>query len=431
MTVHPVGTDAPIKEIVMEAVYQPCSQFEPAPNPRLAIHGGSPLRTKKMPWRKAFGESELQALLSAIHHYWDREEDPPYAGRFKADYCNAFAAYMGGGHANAVSSGTAAIYIGLAALQLPKGSEVIISPVTDSGSLTPIILQGHVPVLADSRPSSYNIGVQEFLDRVTPRTRAVLVVHAAGEPVQDMDELVREAHRRGIAVLEDCSQATGAEWRGQKVGTFGDIAAFSTMYRKNLAAGASSGLVFTRRHDLHCLALGHSDRGKPLWRTDLDFRNPGHASFPALNFNTCELSCAIGLASLKRLPQTIARRSWFVQRIVDELARRSKVCRGYSFHGGFSPFYFPIFVDGDRIRCSKNEFAEAVAAEGIGLGVEYGCLVCTWPWARPYMADAYVSRNALDTRDRVFHLYVNECYTETEVRDVVEAILKVESYFLK
>jgi len=398
---------------------------------RLAIHGGTPLRTKKMPWRQAFGPGEKDQLMVAVEYYLDREEDPPYTGHFKDQYCAAFSDFMGGGYTNAVSSGTAALYIGIAAMQLPKGSEIILSPVTDSGSLTPIILQGYVPVVVDSAPDSYNVGVEQFIERITPNTRAVLIVHAAGEPLKDIDLLVDEAHKRNILVLEDCSQATGGTWNGQKVGTFGDIAAFSTMYRKNLAGGASSGLVYTQNLDLHRLALGYSDRGKPLWRTDLDFRDPAFADFPALNFNTDELSSAIGLASLRRLQDTIDRRMQFLGRFVELLRARSSACYPYAFHEGFSPFYYPVFVDVEKLSCSKIEFAEAVAAEGIGLGVHYGCLVNTWPWASSYLSDDFVAQNALSARDRAFHIYLNENYGEDEAQDTVAAIEKVENFYLK
>ncbi|MDD4951776.1 MAG: DegT/DnrJ/EryC1/StrS family aminotransferase [Desulfovibrionaceae bacterium] len=396
---------------------------------KLAIHGGEKVRPDPMPARLAFGPAEQAMLREAVDHFVSRDEDPPYQGRYERMFCEAFARYLGGGYADAVSSGTASVYVALAALTPPKGSEVIISPVTDSGPLNCIIMQGLVPVVADSAPGSYNMGPDQFLDRVTDRTSAVLAVHSAGEPLE-IDRLVDEAHRRGIKVLEDCSQCPGGTWRGRKVGTVGDIAAFSTMYRKTLTAGASGGLVWAPDLATYRLALGHADRGKPSWRTDIDLRNPGHALFPALNFNTDELSCAIGLASLKRLDDCVAARVGFVKKVIERL-KESEVCSPYAFHDGFSPFYFPIMVDVDRIKCSKTEFALAVRAEGIGLGEHYGCLVSTWEFARPYLSDAFDTPNARSVRDRSFNLYLNERYGEQEAEDVLRAILKVEGWYRK
>lgn len=396
----------------------------------LAIDGGPKTRTAKMPNRLAFGDAEEAALQEAIRFYRDREIDPPYQGRFEQKLCDDFVTYLGGeGYADAVATGTGACYVALAALGLEPGSEVIMAPVCDSGPLNAILMQGFKAVVADAAPDSYNMGVEQFLDRVTPATRGIMAVHAAGEPLE-IDRLVEEAHRRGIKVLEDCSQAPGASWKGKKVGTFGDVAAFSTMYRKTLNSGGSGGLVYSKDLDIYRRGLAAADRGKPVWRTDLDLRNPGFAVFPALNWNTDELSSAIATASLTRLDEAVRQRCDFVRRLVELLPQRSRLCRPYAFHDGFSPFYFPIFVDVDRISVSKTRFAEAVAAEGIDLGAHYGCVVCDWEYAEGYL-DGFKTVNALSTRDRSFNLYVNEKYGEQEAEDVVAAICKVEAHYAK
>lgn len=397
---------------------------------RLAIYGGEPVRKKKMPPRKAFGENEHKALIEAAEYYLKDEKDPPYQGTFEVEFCRVFSDFQGGGFADAVASGTAAIFVALAALDLTPGSDVIIAPVTDSGPLNCIIFQGFTPVVADSMPDSYNMGVEQFLARMTPKTSAVIAVHLAGEPLE-IDRLVEEAYRRGIRVLEDSSQAPGAVWKGRKVGTFGEIAAFSTMYRKTLTAGASSGIVYTKDQDLYHRALAHADRGKQSWRTDLNQNDPSQSLFPALNFNTDELSCAIGLSSLRRLQQAVDRRVAFLEELVAALPKVSRACRPYNFHRGFSPFFFPIFVDESVLNCTKTEFARAVAAEGIDLLPHYGCVVSSWPWARPYLSDDFDTPNARSTRDRSFNLFLNERYGSEEVRDIVAAIEKVERYYLK
>jgi perosamine synthetase len=397
----------------------------------LAIHGGSPVRTERMPPRYALGPDEIAELHKAIDFYKDQGEDPPYQGPYERKFCDAFSAYQGGGYTDAVSAGTAGIYVGLKALQLPEGSDVMISPVTDSGPLNCIIEQGLMPVVVDSAPDSYNVGLQQFIERITPNTSAFVIIHAGGEPVPEIAEIAAEAKKRGIKLLEDCAQAIGAEINGQKTGRFGDIAAFSTMYRKNLAAGASSGLVYALDKEIYDLALSYADRGKPVWRSDVDLRDPGHAFFPALNWNSDDLSCAIGLASLRRLDDTNAGRHYFLRQLVERLETESQVCSPYAYHDGFAPFYFPVFVDIDAIACSKIEFADAVASEGIGLGNVYGCLVSTWKWAQSYLSDDFVTENALHTRDTCFHLYLNENYGTQEVDDVIAAIRKVETHFAK
>ncbi len=391
---------------------------------KLAKNGGSRVRPEPMPARLAFGEAEYAAIGEVYRHYRERRTDPGYQGHFEARYCKAFVDFMGGGHADAVATGTSALYVALAALSLPEGSEVLLSPITDPGCVSAIILNRLVPRLMDARPGAYNVGVEQFVARITPATRAAIVVHSAGQPAP-IAEIAAEARKRAIHVIEDCSQAHGARVEGRPVGTFGDIAAFSTMYRKAHMTGASGGVVYTQDLDLFRLALAHADRGKPRWREDFDDRDPSGYLFPALNHHTDEISCAIGEASLARLPETIARRLRFVSGL-DGLYKRSNHCRPIGWSAGDSPFIYPIFVNTEGLACTVRDVAEAVRIEGIDLNPSYAYLVADWAWAKRYLADAFACPNARAARDSSFCLYLNENYGEREVEDAIAAILKVE-----
>jgi perosamine synthetase len=398
--------------------------------PLLAIEGGEPLRKKPMPPRRALGDTEVAALEEAVAFYRERQIDPGYQGAFEQRYTEAFVRRMGGGYADAVATGTAALFVALAALDLPAGSEVIVSPVTDPGAISAIILNRLVPRLADSAPGSYNMGPDEFVARLTPAVRAVVVVHSLGRAA-DVLGIVREAHARGIRVVEDCSQSHGARVKGRPVGVFGDIAAFSTMYRKAHMTGASGGVVYSRNLELHRRALAHADRGKPSWRDDFDDRNPNQFLFPALNLHTDELSCAVGLASLARLDDTILRRLVFLAEFSGRLTDRSRICRPYGYTPSDSPFVYPVIVDVEAISCSKQRFAEAVRAEGIGLNVHYQYVVADWPWVKPYLADDFDTPNARRIRDQSFCLYLNENYGLSEASDCANAIVKVERRYAR
>jgi dTDP-4-amino-4,6-dideoxygalactose transaminase len=399
-----------------------------AQNPgTLAIDGGKPVRRVQMPRRLALGEAELAMIGQAIAHYRERGVDPGYQGHFEQLYTDAFASMMGGGHADAVATGTAAIYVGLAALDLPRGSEVLVSPITDPGTISAIILHGLKPRLVDSSPGSYNIGPAELAARISPRVSAAVVVHAAGRPAE-IEPIVGSARAAGIKVLEDCSQSHGATVADRPVGTFGDIAAFSTMYRKAHMTGPTGGVVFARDLEIFRSALAYADRGKPRWEPDFDDRNPNTFLFPALNLHSDELSCAIGLASLKRLDDTIARRRAFVSVFASALAEASTLCRA-SWSPTDSPFFLPVVLDTEGIVCSKRAFAEAVRAEGIDLNPHYQYVVADWPWVKPHLADGFDTPNARAIRDRSFNLYLNENYGPREAADAVEAIVKVERHY--
>lgn len=402
-----------------------------APADVLAVEGGAPVRTTPMPPRSAIGPGERAMLDEALTHYERIGLDPGYQDVFESRYCAAFVDMMGGGYADAVATGTAALYIALAALELPPGSEVIVSPITDPGTLSAIILHGLKPKLADSMPQNYNTGPDQIEAVTSQHTACILVVHNAGQPAP-IAEIAKRAMSRALPVLEDCSQSHGAYHEGARIGSFGKIAAFSTMYRKTSIAGPSSGVVYSRDEDLFHKALAHADRGKPRWQAGFDDRDPRQFLFPALNLHTDELSCAIGLSSLRRLDDTRQRRLAFVIALADWIKEYSNCCRINSWTESDSPFIIPIFVDGARLRVSKLEFATALRAEGIPLNPHYLYLAADWPWLAPHLApggsDCPHARAAIADS---FCLYVNENYGPTETRDVIAAFEKVERAYAR
>jgi dTDP-4-amino-4,6-dideoxygalactose transaminase len=397
---------------------------------QLAIDGGEPVRGRPMPARFALGEAEIALIHEVIAHYQEKKVDPGYAGVYEKAYTDAFVKFMGGGYADAVATGTASLYIAVASLDLPAGSEVVVSPITDPGTLSSIILNNLIPRIADSEPGTFNMGPEQFVARITPKTRAVMLVHSLGRAA-DVVGVVKEAHARGIRVIEDCSQSHGARVKGRPIGNFGDIAAFSTMYRKAHMTGGAGGVVFSNDIDLHRRALAMADRGKPSWRDDFDDRDPNQFLFPALNFHTDEISCGIGVASLRRLSDTLLKRLTFLAELTGRLKDRAEICKPYGYSPNDAPFVYPIIVDLDRIACSKERFADAVLAEGIGLNPHYRYLVSDWPWLKSYLPDDFNTPNARVMRDRSFMLYLNENYGNSEAADCTKAIVKVENYYAR
>jgi dTDP-4-amino-4,6-dideoxygalactose transaminase len=201
------------------------------------------------------------------------------------------------------------------------------------------------------------------------------------------------------------------------------------MYRKAHMSGGCGGLVYTRNIDLFHQALAHADRGKPRWLDAFDDRDPRSFLFPALNLHTDEISCAIGHASLARLPETIMRRLAFVSELTGRLNDKSRICTPYGYSPNDSPFIEPIMVDTLRLWCTKIEFANALRAEGIALNPHYEYLVCDWPWMKKYIDCD--TPNARDARDRSFVLYLNENYGTHEVQRIIRAIERVERAYMR
>lgn len=395
----------------------------------LAIYGGDPVRSKPMPARYAVGPSERKMVSDVFDHYDRLGLDPGYQGYFEEQYCNAFSKYQGGGYADAVATGTISIYVAIKALELPPESEILVSPITDAGSLSAIIESGHRPKLMDAARGSYNADAVSIENCLDDKVKAVLLVHATGKAA-NIDAISKLTKDRNIKLIEDCSQSHGASSNGVKIGCFGDVAAFSTMYRKCSIAGGSGGVVYTRDQDIFHMSLAHADRGKPSWRKDFDYRDPSEFLFPALNMHTDEISCAIGIPSLARLDETRKKRLNYIQKVAQGLNDHSRVCQAQMFGDEDSPFICPVFVNTDRIKCTKLEFAEAIRAEGIDLNPHYKYLVRDWPWLRSYLADEQDTPVAREMRDTSFCLYLNENYGQQEIEDTLNAFMRVEAYFI-
>ena len=221
-------------------------------------------------------------------------------GRFVPTLEHRFAALLEVEHAYACASGTAAIHCAVAAIDPEPGDEIITSPITDMGALAPILYQGAIPVFADVDPDTCNVTAATIRERVSERTRAIIVTHLFGNPC-DMADIVALGREIGIPIIEDCAQAFLARDRGQMVGTIGTIGCFSLQQGKHITTG-EGGLVTTndpalaRRIKLFInKAWGYGDP------------DPDHY-FLAPNYRMSELQGAVGVAQLDRLEKVVDRR---------------------------------------------------------------------------------------------------------------------------
>lgn len=165
-------------------------------------------------------------------------------GPLVVDFETEFATYTGTTEAVACNSGTDALYLALRALEIGPGDEVLTTPFTFISTAEVISNVGATPVFVDIAPETFNLDLEQLEAAITPRTRAIIPVHLFGQPV-DMTRLMAIAQAHHLAVVEDCAQATGAAWAGQKVGSFGDIGCFSFYPTKNLGAYGDGGAATT------------------------------------------------------------------------------------------------------------------------------------------------------------------------------------------
>ena len=410
----------------------------------LAVDGGKPVITS-WPARGLFSESEKKGVARLFDRAIESGNAFGYNGPEEEAYCREFAAFLGGGYADAVNSGTSAVYVALRALEVPAFSEVICPPITDPGGVMPVPLCGCIPIVADAEPGSFNIGADSIAKRITRRTSAIIVAHISGVPA-DMGPIMEIARARRIPVIEDCAQAHGARYRGKLVGTIGTIAAFSTMFGKHHATGGQGGVVFTKSKELYWSSRRYSDRGKPFGLTGT------HGNVAAShNLNLNDLSACIGRVQLRKLPRIIRGRQRSARWLTEACKRELKAVRIWEGPPRSEPVYWFVVghLDLERLRVDKAQFVKALSAEGVPCGASYLHLFTEhdwyrnravfqgtgYPWTSPlYKGDPdreYPVPNIRKTDGYSFTIGWHEGVTVGKAREVLRALKKVEAAYLK
>ena len=250
-----------------------------------------------------FGEEEKKEVLEVLEgRYLFRYGDENTDGYLHkvVDFENLLKEKLGAKYAVATTSGTSSLLASMAALGIGAGDEVIVPGYTFIASISTIMLSGAIPVLAEI-DESLTIDPTKLEDLITPRTKAILPVHMLGNPC-DMDRILAIAKKHGLLVLEDCCQAFGASYKGKRVGTMGDIGAFSLNLFKTISSG-DGGAVITDDENLYERAFGYHDQGHKPNRTGVEI---GNRSFVGMNMRMNELTGAVALAQLRKLEDILA-----------------------------------------------------------------------------------------------------------------------------
>src|SRR5438445_3193745 len=209
------------------------------PSSKLALLGGNPIRTKPFTAWPVFGKPEEKRLLRTLRSgKWGRLHGPE-----AAEFENRFSAMHGCEHGIAVANGTVSLRLGLMAAGLRAEDEVIVPPYTFFSTASAVIEANMVPVFADIDLDTFNLDPQALAAAITPRTRAVIPVHFAGQPA-DMDAIMAVARKRKLVVIEDAAHAHGAGYKNRPAGSLGHMASFSFQSSKNLTAG-EGGIITT------------------------------------------------------------------------------------------------------------------------------------------------------------------------------------------
>ena len=399
----------------------------------LAIHGGP--KAKPTPYHapNKYGAAELDELRQAIES--GRLMGP--GGKVR-EFEEAVEQAYGVAYAAMVSSGTAALHTALAALGVAEGDEVITTPMTDMGTVCAVLALHAVPVFADIDLETCLISPRSARERITRRTKAVITVHMAGN-VCDMEAFLALSRSAGVKVLEDASQAHGARFGGRFVGGIGHAAGFSMNESKQVCCG-DGGYVTT--HDAHTADRALLLRDKAYDRKTGWPRGQQPIAFFAPNYRATCLQAAVALCRLRELPRTVARRAEIVARYRQELADLPQLEFPRVFEG-CEPSWWPLPVRYTGESPTRDEIAEALTAEGVSVttGMSPASNIMRtelfrrkhyYPdtdrvpefW-RDTVYEADSCPNVDELQRTVLRLPVDERYTDEDIGQTVEAVLKV------
>ena len=330
----------------------------------LALHGGTPVRTKLFPRHNTIGEEEKRA----VHEVLERGVLSQFLGTWHKHFYGGpqvrgleedWARSVGARHAIAVNSNTSGLIAAVGAAGLGPGDEVIVSPYTMTASALAPLIYGAVPVFADIEPEHFCLDPASVAAAITPRTRAIIVVHIFGQPAA-MDEILVLARQHRLTVIEDCAQSPSATLNDRPLGVLGDMGVFSLNYHKHIQTG-EGGIVTTNddrlAERLH-LIRNHGEavvEAKGVTEVQNTF---------GYNFRMTEIEAAIGREQLKKLPDLIRRRlenvAYLNQRLMGLPGLRTAPLRAGARH---VYYVHPLLFDQETVGVSRSDFITALRAE--------------------------------------------------------------------
>ncbi len=282
------------------------------------------------------------------------------------EFEETLARYIGVSHAVAVSSGTAALHLCVRALGISDGHEVIMPSFTFIAVANAVRYERATPVFVDIEERTFNLDPDLIEAAITPRTRAIIVVHTFGVPA-DLDRIIQIARKHRLLVIEDACEAIGAEYRGSKVGTFGDVAVFAFFPNKQITTG-EGGAVVTNDAEIadkirKLRNQGKDDSGAWLQHSDVGY-----------NYRLSEISCALGIEQLKRIDSILERRASVAREYYQHLSGITGLTRPTLAFSDrkVSWFVYVVWLNPNFGQLERDSIVTEMQAHGIGLGRYFG-----------------------------------------------------------
>jgi dTDP-4-amino-4,6-dideoxygalactose transaminase len=368
-----------------------------------------------------FHPDEIQAVSKAFEVGWVG------TGPRVKDFQLAFGDYIGAQHSVAVGSCTAALHITMEAAGIRQGDEVITTPLTFAATANSIIHAGAVPVFADVDPKTMNLDPLAVEEKISAKTRAILVVHLAGRPCE-MDPFVVLAKRYGLLLFEDAAHAIESWYHGRKIGTLGDAACFSFYVTKNITT-IEGGMICTAREDIANKAriLAMHGMSADAWSR---FSDQGYRHYEVIytgyKFNMTDVQASVGLRQLSRVKESLVRRNaiWdrYTQAFADLPCTLPAAVAPNTVH---ARHLYTLLVDEKKCGVTRDDFMKKMHEQQIGTGVHYRAL-----HNQPYYRKQFGYRpmdfpNAFTLGEQTVSIPLSQHLTDDEADRVIVAVRKI------
>ncbi|MHC4872031.1 MAG: DegT/DnrJ/EryC1/StrS family aminotransferase [Planctomycetota bacterium] len=405
---------------------------------KLAIHGGTPVKTKDFGSGKKHDLNEWQALKPVFERGCINMTRGPEVMQLREKFCKM----TGLKYAATASSGTAALHTALGALEIGRGDEVITSPITDMGTITAIVQQNAVPVFADIDPLTCMITPETVKKKITRHTKAILPVHLAGQPC-DVKGIKKVIKGKKIAIVEDLAQSYLAQQGKTQCGTIGDIGCWSLNESKHIGAG-DGGILLTNSKKL-------ADRAD-LFADKCYNRSGGRPApfFAPYNYRLSTLTAAVCLEQMKKVKAVCSKRNKLGSKLDSLLNKIPGINPRPVKKGDYATYWYYIFaIDPKIIKTDLETFCKAVTAEGPYCGTMKLNNLLNWPLFKDLPDDrhacgincpAYKGKVNYDIKkfpgmQRAMkysgRLMMSEFYSAADINVMGKAVAKVAKYYSK
>lgn len=383
-----------------------------------------PIRTKEnflVFGAPLIGDEEINEVVDSMKKGW--LGTGPKVAQFQQD----FATYKGAEYALGLNSCTAALHLAMVAASIGAGDEVITTPMTFCATINSIIHTGATPVLADVELDSMNIDPLEIEKKITPKTKAILIVHFAGRPC-NMDAISEIARKNKVLLIEDCAHAIETEYKNSPAGLFGDIGCFSFYSTKNIATG-EGGILLTNNEDYAKKAKTLSLHGmsSDAWNR---FSSSGYKHYSVteagFKYNMMDIQAAIGIHQLRRIENWWIKREQIWERYNSAFSTlpigtpfKPELNTRHAYH------LYTLLIDKSLCGISRDEFLIGMNRENIGCGVHYLSIPEHPYYQNKFSWSPSQYPNAARIGAQTVSLPISAKLNDQDVQDVISAVKRV------